>query len=401
MSRLDAILNPENEYEKALRSERRPSPGNSLPSSSSSPAAIPEPNHYADPALQSHEHPSHPSCPNTLNCLPDTEGRPQHTLPIILRCAILGSDKKRFTIREIYAAMEAKYPYYRTAGQTWKQSVRHHLSLNRLFERQPRPVTDPGFGSYWTVNLDAPPGTKRPRKRGRAQQRPPEQGVPGVKKRGRPRKVVPVEEMDVTHPDEHSPIATLPIPNPHPNRLNHCILSTVRSASHPYLYRDEDDDDGTSLDGAFDRVPRLHRIQEEYESEDDMDLAPRYDTPIMHRSPVSGGGSSPRARPPSAHMGTYDDFPENNIIDQLRNEMAGLRQQSTDAIADKRRMGDALADAQSEAARARAAQRRAEMMLREEEKLRREEEELRRQAEIELRELRRKWDMRDSEIEDA
>ena len=47
-----------------------------------------------------------------------------------------------------------------------QQSVRHHLSLNRLFERQPRPPSDPGFGSYWTVNLDAPPGTKRPRKRG-------------------------------------------------------------------------------------------------------------------------------------------------------------------------------------------------------------------------------------------
>lgn len=31
-----------------------------------------------------------------------------------------------------------------------------------------KPVTDPGFGSYWTVNLDAPKGTKRPRKRGRA-----------------------------------------------------------------------------------------------------------------------------------------------------------------------------------------------------------------------------------------
>ncbi|ETW86676.1 hypothetical protein HETIRDRAFT_307860, partial [Heterobasidion irregulare TC 32-1] len=98
-------------------------------------------------------HHPHPSCPNTLSCLPDTDGRPQHTLPVILRCAILGSAKGRLTIRDIYKAMEEKYPYYKTAGQTWKQSVRHHLSLNRLFERQPRPVTDPGFGSYWTVNL--------------------------------------------------------------------------------------------------------------------------------------------------------------------------------------------------------------------------------------------------------
>jgi hypothetical protein len=30
---------------------------------------------------------------------------------------------KRLTIREIYAAMEVKYPYYRTAGPTWKVSL--------------------------------------------------------------------------------------------------------------------------------------------------------------------------------------------------------------------------------------------------------------------------------------
>lgn len=48
-----------------------------------------------------------------------------------------------------------------------QQSVRHHLSLSRLFERQERPASAPGHGSYWTVNLEAPPGTKRPRKRGR------------------------------------------------------------------------------------------------------------------------------------------------------------------------------------------------------------------------------------------
>ncbi|EJD03825.1 winged helix DNA-binding domain-containing protein, partial [Fomitiporia mediterranea MF3/22] len=78
--------------------------------------------------------------------------KPQHTLPVILRCAILGSAKRKLTIRDIYAAMENKYPYYRTAGPAWKQSVRHHLSLSRLFERKAKPVTEPGFGSYWTVN---------------------------------------------------------------------------------------------------------------------------------------------------------------------------------------------------------------------------------------------------------
>ncbi|KAF8971740.1 hypothetical protein BDZ97DRAFT_1753001 [Flammula alnicola] len=99
-----------------------------------------------------HDHKAHADCPDTLACLPDTPGRPQHTLPVILRCAILGSPRKRLTIREIYATMESKYPYYKTAGQTWKAATTGYR---------------PGFGSYWTVNLAAPPGTKRPRKRGR------------------------------------------------------------------------------------------------------------------------------------------------------------------------------------------------------------------------------------------
>jgi len=67
-----------------------------------------------------HDHKAHANCPDTLACLPDTNGRPQHTLPVILRCAILGSPRKRLTIREIYAAMESKYPFYKSAGQTWK-----------------------------------------------------------------------------------------------------------------------------------------------------------------------------------------------------------------------------------------------------------------------------------------
>lgn len=81
-----------------------------------------------DPSLYDHE--LHPDCPDTLACLPDTEGRPQHTLPVILRCAILGSPRKRLTIREIYAAMEAKYPYYKSAGPTWKASP--PIALNIL-----------------------------------------------------------------------------------------------------------------------------------------------------------------------------------------------------------------------------------------------------------------------------
>ncbi|KAI8981145.1 hypothetical protein BD414DRAFT_443237 [Trametes punicea] len=171
MSSLNDLLNPESSYESSLRLQavRSPSSSNTSPTEKAAEPinAVeikPPPPPRSEVIIRAHE--PHPDCPDTLACLPDTDGRPQHTLPVILRCTILGSPRKRLTIREIYAAMERKYPYYKTAGPAWKQSVRHHLSLNRLFERQPRPPSDPGFGSYWTVNLDAPPGTKRPRKRG-------------------------------------------------------------------------------------------------------------------------------------------------------------------------------------------------------------------------------------------
>lgn len=37
---------------------------------------------------------------------------------------------KRLTIREIYAAMEEKYPYYQTAGSTWKVRLHSYLFGN-------------------------------------------------------------------------------------------------------------------------------------------------------------------------------------------------------------------------------------------------------------------------------
>ncbi|EKM61673.1 uncharacterized protein PHACADRAFT_204842 [Phanerochaete carnosa HHB-10118-sp] len=175
MASLNSLLNPESSQERDMRLQQHAqqqsssSPSPPPPNTMAYERAAAESNYYAQTDIVMRPHESHPDCPDTLACLPDTNGRPQHTLPVILRCAILGSPKKRLTIREIYAAMEKKYPYYKTAGPAWKQSVRHHLSLNRLFERQQRPATDPGFGSYWTVNLEAPPGTKRPRKRGRTQ----------------------------------------------------------------------------------------------------------------------------------------------------------------------------------------------------------------------------------------
>ncbi|KAI6120680.1 hypothetical protein EDD16DRAFT_1574800 [Pisolithus croceorrhizus] len=294
---------------------------------------------------------SHLNCPDTLACLPDTDGRPQHTLPVILRCAILGSANKRLTIREIYATMENKYTYFRNAGPTWKQSVRHHLSLNRLFERQPRPVTDPGFGSYWTVNLSAPPGTKRPRKRGRASKISEKDSE--KKKRGRPRKQIETRinpkaaasaEPESASPSE-SHLESVPRVQVRSDAAEECSTVAV-----------EDDECDMS--------------EVEYESEEDMVVPPNHH-PSTSSLGVFGVREGPsRVYSPERSRNVFATIDE-GLIDRLQIENAGLRRQSADAVSVSMRISDQLAEAHAEAARAKAALRVAESMLEEEGRKRR------------------------------
>jgi len=47
--------------------------------------------------------------------------------------AIEGSNEKALPVKEIYAWIVQHFPYFKTAPNGWKNSVRHNLSLNKSF----------------------------------------------------------------------------------------------------------------------------------------------------------------------------------------------------------------------------------------------------------------------------
>ncbi|KDN48617.1 hypothetical protein RSAG8_02604, partial [Rhizoctonia solani AG-8 WAC10335] len=94
--------------------------------------------------------------------------RPAYPFTTLIRYAIKGSPNGRLLLEDIYNAIQSRYPYFATAPSGWKNSVRHTLSLMTCFEKVPRLLTEPGKGSYWTVNDSMPhakPSRMRIRKR--------------------------------------------------------------------------------------------------------------------------------------------------------------------------------------------------------------------------------------------
>ncbi|EJD52775.1 hypothetical protein AURDEDRAFT_111336, partial [Auricularia subglabra TFB-10046 SS5] len=96
--------------------------------------------------------------------------KPFYPYSTLIRYAIKGSPNNKLLLEDIYYAIESRFPYFRTAPAGWKNSVRHNLSLNPCFVKVPRPLTDRGKGSYWTVddNVDPRTGVHRIRKRHKA-----------------------------------------------------------------------------------------------------------------------------------------------------------------------------------------------------------------------------------------
>lgn len=81
---------------------------------------------------------------NQSSMMYDSNPQPQYTKPplsfgALICLAIESSERRRLPVRDIYLWIEGHFPYYKNApGMSWKNSVRHNLSLSKAFVKIPR-----------------------------------------------------------------------------------------------------------------------------------------------------------------------------------------------------------------------------------------------------------------------
>ncbi|KAL6458949.1 hypothetical protein MHYP_G00324210 [Metynnis hypsauchen] len=83
----------------------------------------------------------------SIECYKYTNIRPPFTYASMIRWAILESPEKQLTLNEIYHWFTRMFCYFRHNTATWKNAVRHNLSLHKCFVR-----VDGRKGSVWTVD---------------------------------------------------------------------------------------------------------------------------------------------------------------------------------------------------------------------------------------------------------
>ncbi|RSH80906.1 uncharacterized protein EHS24_008334 [Apiotrichum porosum] len=93
----------------------------------------------------------------------DDHGEPvKPELPYVMltKLVIASSPRKMLTLNQIYQGMEERWPYFRSQGQTFRNSIRHNLSMNPAFINVERPLDEGGLGAigkggYWRVSEDS------------------------------------------------------------------------------------------------------------------------------------------------------------------------------------------------------------------------------------------------------
>lgn len=78
------------------------------------------------------------------------QSKPSYSYIGLISMAILSAPDRQLVLSDIYQWILDHYPYFRTRGSGWRNSIRHNLSLNDCFIKAGR--SSNGKGHYWSIH---------------------------------------------------------------------------------------------------------------------------------------------------------------------------------------------------------------------------------------------------------
>ncbi|KAF2183231.1 hypothetical protein K469DRAFT_690333 [Zopfia rhizophila CBS 207.26] len=77
--------------------------------------------------------------------------KPPHSYAQLIGQAILSSPEEMLTLANIYSFIKDRYAFFRHTNGGWQNSIRHNLSLSKVFEKVARRTDEPGKGMKWRI----------------------------------------------------------------------------------------------------------------------------------------------------------------------------------------------------------------------------------------------------------
>ncbi|KAJ2940975.1 hypothetical protein O0L34_g13101 [Tuta absoluta] len=244
--------------------------------------------------------------------------RPPFTYASLIRQAIIESPDKQLTLNEIYNWFQTTFCYFRRNAATWKNAVRHNLSLHKCFMR-----VENVKGAVWTVD-EVEFYKRRPQRAAHAPPPPVHAGFMGAQ--SPPMMTSPhgysealkrnlqgmMEDCNLSYmsSDDHMMQGADDYPSSHDDYSRPPLMNGYGSSSSSHEVKAED----LSASDAPDIKPNIYALKNEMQASDYSHKGD-YQTSNKESSSNRSGETSP-----------YDDYPRSE--DRYRASMSHIKDEA-------------------------------------------------------------------------